>query len=122
MTLVRRPDRFRHPADTTIYGVSPGHVTDWQFGFQALAQLDQPLGPNADLKARYVLFVDYGQPRLVDTAHRLDLTLTAKVNNVINVSLGGIMLYDYRQDRSFQYSQNLSLGIVFDRNRPANRP
>ena len=122
VTLVRRPERFRQPADTTIYGVAPGYSTDWQFGFQALMQLDQPLGPNADLKARYVLFVDYGQLRLVDTAHRLDLTITAKVNNVINVSLGGIVLYDYRQDRSFQYSQNLALGIVFDRNRPANRP
>ena len=122
VTVVRRPDRFRHPADTTIYGVRPGRSTFWQVGFQALAQLEQPLGPNADLKVRYVLFVDYAQLRLIDTSHRLDLTLTAKVNNIINVSLGGIVLYDYNQDRAFQYSQNLSLGIVLDRNRPANRP
>ena len=54
--------------------------------------------------------------------HRLDLTLTAKINSVLNVSLGGIVLYDYNQDRAFQYSQNLSLGIAFERNRPANRP
>lgn len=122
VTIVRQPDRFRHPADTTIYGVKPGRSTFWQFGFQALAQLEQPLGPNADLKARYVLFVDYAQPRLVDTSHRLDLTLTAKVNSLLNVTLGGIVLYDYNQDQGFQYSQNLALGIVLDRNRPANRP
>ena len=122
VTIVRQPDRFRQPADTTIYGVKPGRATFWQFGFQALAQLELPLGPNADLKARYVLFVDYARPRLVDTSHRLDLTLTAKVNSIINVSLGGIVLYDYNQDQGFQYSQNLALGIVLDRNRPANRP
>ena len=122
VTVVRQPDRFRHPADTTIYGVKPGRSTFWQFGFQALAQLEQPLGPNADLKARYVLFVDYARPRLVDTSHRLDLTLTAKVNSLLNVTLGGIVLYDYNQDQGFQYSQNLALGIVLDRNRPANRP
>jgi hypothetical protein len=122
VTIVRQPDRFRHPADTTIYGVKPGRSTFWQFGFQALAQLEQPLGPNADLKARYVLFVDYARPRLVDTSHRLDLTLTAKVNSLLNVTLGGIVLYDYNQDQGFQYSQNLALGIVLDRNRPANRP
>jgi len=122
VTIVRQPDRFRHPADTTIYGVKPGRSTFWQVGFQALAQLEQPLGPQADLKARYVLFVDYARPRLVDTSHRLDLTLTAKINTLLNVSLGGIVLYDYNQDQGFQYSQNLALGIVFDRNRPANRP
>jgi len=122
VTVVHRPDRFRHPADTTIYGVRPGRSAFWQFGFQALAQLEQPLGPNADLKVRYVLFIDYGQLRLVDTSHRLDLTLTAKVNTWLNVSLGGIALYDYNQDQGFQYSQNLALGIVFDRDRPANRP
>ncbi len=97
-----------------------GHFTYWQVGFQALAQLDQPLGPNANLKARYVVFVDCARPRLVDTSHRLDLTLMAKVNTLLNVSLGGIVLYDYNQDQCFQYSQNLALGIV--RNRPANRP
>ena len=122
VTIVRQPDRFRIPADTTIYGVKPGRSTFWQVGFQALAQLEQPLGNNADLKVRYVFFLDYDRPRLVDTSHRLDLTLTAKINTLLNVSLGGIVLYDYNQDQGFQYSQNLALGIVLDRNRPANRP
>jgi len=122
VTVVRDPSCFRHPADTTIYGVRPGRSALWQFGFQTLAQLDQPLGPNANLKARYVFFADYGMLRLVDTSHRLDLTITAKVNSVLSVSLGGIALYDYNQDQGFQYSQNLALGILLDRKRPANRP
>jgi len=87
-----------------------------------LTQLGQPLGGNVNLKLRYVLFVEYAQPRPIDNMHRLDLTFTAKVNSVVNVSLGGIVLYDYNQDRAFQYSQNPSLGIAFDRDRPANRP
>ena len=122
VTLVRQPDRFRHPADTTIYGVSPGHSAYWQFGFQALAQLNQSLGENANLNLRYVLFVDYAHLTLRETSHRMDLTLTAKVNKWLNASLGGIVLYDYNQDKRFQYSQNLALGILFDRKRPANRP
>jgi hypothetical protein len=63
-----------------------------------------------------------GRPCPIDNSHRLDLTLTAKVNTLLNVSLGGIVLYDYNQDRAFQYSQNLALGLTLDRNRPANRP
>ena len=122
VTLVRQPDRFRHPADTVIYGVPASRATYWEFGFQALAQLDQPLGPNANLKARYVLFFDYGHLALRQSTHRLDVTVTAKFNKWLNASLGGIVLYDYNQDMRFQYSQNLALGILFDRLRPANRP
>ena len=45
--------------------------------------------------------------------HRLDVTMTAKVNQFINVSLGGILLYDYDQDSGAQWSQVFSLGVLY---------
>jgi hypothetical protein len=42
-----------------------------------------------------------------------DIALTAKVNQFINVSLGGIVLYDYDQDHSVQLSQAFSLGVLY---------
>lgn len=50
-------------------------------------------------------------PETID--HRLDIGLTAKVNNFINVSLGGIMIYDYDQDTGVQLAQAFTLGIAY---------
>jgi hypothetical protein len=123
LTVVRDPTRFQGAPTDEVYGVKPGHSTRWEvLAAQVLAELDQPLGPNASLKARYVLFGNYETftPQKID--HRLDLTLTAKVNKYINVSLSGILLYDYDQDPGVQYSQSLALGILLSRERAATAP
>jgi hypothetical protein len=120
LTVVRDIARFQGSPTDIIYGVDPGHSTRWEvLAAQALAELDQPLGPNANLKARYVLFGNYETftPQKID--HRLDLTLTAKVNKYINVSLSGIVIYDYDQDATVQYSQSLAIGILLSRERAA---
>ena len=119
LTVVRDLARFQG-TPTVRRGVNPGRSVRWEvLAAQVLAELDQPLGPNANLKARYVLFGNYETltPQKID--HRLDLTLTAKVNKYINVSLSGIVLYDYDQDPGVQYSQSLSLGILLSRERAA---
>jgi hypothetical protein len=123
LTVVRDLDRFQGTPTDVIYGVDPGRSARWEvLAAQALAELDQPLGPNANLKARYVLFGNYETftPQKID--HRLDLTVTAKVNKYINVSLSGIVIYDYDQDASVQYSQSLALGILLSRERAATAP
>jgi hypothetical protein len=123
LTVVRDLDRFQGTPTDVIYGVDPGRSARWEvLAAQALAELDQPLGPNANLKARYVLFGNYETftPQKID--HRLDLTITAKVNKYINVSLSGIVIYDYDQDASVQYSQSLALGILLSRERAATAP
>jgi hypothetical protein len=123
LTVVRNLARFQGTPTDVIYGVDPGHSTRWEvLAAQVLAELDQPLGPNANLKARYVLFGNYETftPQKID--HRLDLTMTAKVNKYINVSLSGIVIYDYDQDASVQYSQSLALGILLSRERAATAP
>jgi hypothetical protein len=123
LTVVRGIERFQGSPTDIIYGVNPGHSTRWEvLAAQALAELDQPLGPNANLKARYMLFANYETFNIQKIDHRLDLTLTAKVNKYISVSFGSIVLYDYDQDAGIQYNQNLALGILLSRERAATAP
>ncbi|WP_151089077.1 DUF3078 domain-containing protein [Hymenobacter baengnokdamensis] len=121
LTVVRDADRFRTLPTDVVYGVNPGHNTRWEvLAAQILAELDQPLGPNANLKARYVLFANYETLSFDKISHRLDLTITAKVNRLLSVSFGTIVIYDYSQAAAVQYSQNLALGILLSREHPAN--
>lgn len=119
LTVARQASRFAEGlGNDAPYGVRPGRSTRWEvLALQLLAELEQPLGANATLKARYLLFGNYETftPQKID--HRLDLNLTAKINKYLDVSLGGILLYDYDQDPGLQYSQNLSLGILLVRER-----
>ncbi|MFD1872646.1 DUF3078 domain-containing protein [Hymenobacter bucti] len=115
LTFVGRPERFVAALGDTPYGVHLGHTTRWEvLAAQILAEFDKNIATNVNLKARYVLFVNYGQDlalRRVD--HRVDASLSAKVNRFVNVSLTGILLYDYDQDRAVQYSQGLTLGVTY---------
>ncbi|SET49134.1 DUF3078 domain-containing protein [Hymenobacter actinosclerus] len=115
LTVVNRPERFVAALGATPYGVRPGHSTRFEvLAAQALAEFDKDIATNMNLKARYLLFANYGSDfalRRID--HRLDAGLTAKVNRYINVALTGILLYDYDQDKAVQYSQGLTLGLVY---------
>jgi hypothetical protein len=66
-----------------------------------------------NLKWRYVMFANYETLEAKTIDHRLDLNLTAKVNKFVNVSLGGILLYDFDQDSGVQLSQAFSLGVLY---------
>ena len=119
LTLVRDLARFQGQPTDVIYGVDPGHSTRWEIlAAQVLATLDQPLGPNANFKARYLLFTNYGQFRLREVNHRLDLTITAKVYGLLNVNFQSTVLYQYDQDPGIQFSQGLGLGLLLTRQNP----
>ncbi|GAB3641972.1 hypothetical protein [Spirosoma arcticum] len=45
--------------------------------------------------------------------HRLDVTLTGKINKALNANLTGVLLYDKNQDSPIQYSQAPSIGLLF---------
>lgn len=94
-----------------VYGVEPGKKVRNDLAFQVTANLDKDLSKNLNLKARYNLFADYKD--LSDPDNRLDLTLTAKVTRLVNVSASGILVYDSDQDTKVQFSQALALGILF---------
>jgi len=114
VTLVSSVDRFVTADNPTPYGVQPGKFARFEWlSAQILAEFSKDIAKNVNLKWRYLLFANYETLEMKTIDHRLDLTLTAKVNQFINVSLGGILLYDYDQDTGAQWSQAFSLGLLY---------
>ena len=104
--------------DTTLYknnpknfGVPIGKTFRNELAFQIVANFDKDIMPNLNLKSRYLLFAAYEKLTRMD--QRLDVTLTAKVNRLINVTLGATGLYNDDFSNKIQYSENLALGIVY---------
>ena len=104
--------------DTTLYnnnpknfGVPVGKRFRNELAFQGVANFDKDIATNLNLKARYLLFAAYEKINNID--QRLDVTLTAKVNRLVNVTVAGTALYDDDFSGEIQSSQNLALGIMF---------
>ncbi|MFC5411285.1 DUF3078 domain-containing protein [Larkinella bovis] len=97
--------------EPTRYGVAPGKTVRNEFAFQLIANFDRNIAENLNLKARYQLFANYATLNAID--HRLDVSLTAKINKYVNVNLTGIVLYDQDQDNAIQYSQGLAIGFLY---------
>ena len=93
------------------YGVEAGKRFRNELAFQGVANFDKDIMPNLNLKSRYLIFANYEQLTGID--QRLDVTLTAKVNKLINVTVATTALYDDDFSNKIQYSQALALGIVF---------
>ncbi len=113
----RKHGEFFDPNDVTkgtgpIFGVEEGKIFKNELAFQLTANLDRNIAKNLNLKARYNLFADYED--ISDPSHRLDATLTAKVTSLINVSLGGVVLYDSAMDNKVQWNQMLSMGLLLN--------
>jgi hypothetical protein len=96
------------------YGVMVGESTRFEWlAFQMQADFNKDIAKNLNLNFRYVMFANYETLELKTIDHRVDLLLTAKVNKFMNVSLGGIMIYDFDQDSGAQLSQAFSLGFAY---------
>jgi hypothetical protein len=105
--------------DTTIYhnipgnyGVTPGKTFKNDLALQVVATIDKDLMKNLHINARYALFVPYGKS-LDYVTHRLDATLIAKVNRLINVTMNGTFLYDKTTSGQPQGTEGLALGIIY---------
>jgi hypothetical protein len=105
--------------DTTIYhnepsnyGVAPGHTFFNQLAFQAVATVDKDIMTNVHLNVRYTLFVPY-QQSLAYVSHRVDGTLTAKVNKQVAVTFNGTFLYDKNTAPQAQGTEALGLGVIY---------
>jgi hypothetical protein len=106
--------RFNAVDPVAPYGVEVGSDTRYEWlAFQMQAEFDKDIAKNVNLKWRYVMFANYETLELKTIDHRLDLNLVAKVNRFVNVSVGGILLYDFDQDSGLQLSQAFSLGILY---------
>ncbi len=93
------------------YGVEIGKKFRNELAFQLIGNIDKDIAKNLNLKSRYAMFANYEKLRRID--HRLDVTLTAKVNKFINVAISGAALYDDDSDSRIQSSQTMSLGLVY---------
>lgn len=97
------------------YGLERGENirSEW-LAFQAFAEFNKDISESLNLKWNYILFINYEnfEPKKWD--HRLDLVLTAKVHRFVNVSLGGILLYDYDQHNDVQLNQFLNIGLAYN--------
>lgn len=95
-----------------VYGVEPGKKFRNDLAFQVTANLDKDLAKNLNLKSRYNIFADYKD--VLDPAQRLDITLTAKITKLVNVTANGILVYDpNQQNGKVQLSQSLAMGLVY---------
>lgn len=104
--------------DTTLYknnsknfGVPVGKNFRNELAFQGVANFEKEIATNMNLKARYLLFASYDKLNNID--QRLDVTLTAKVNRLVNVTINGTALYDDDFDNKIQSMQSLALGLVY---------
>lgn len=94
------------------YGVIPGKTFRNELAFQFVTNLDRNIAENLNLKARYAMFANYENLNNID--HRIDITLAAKVNRLVNVSLAGIAAYDDDASTKIQASQMFSFGLGYN--------
>lgn len=105
--------------DTTIYhnqpgnyGVPIGKKVRNELAFQGVMAFDKDIMQNIHLNWRYAIFIPYGRP-LAYVNHRLDATLLARVNKLINVSMNATALYNKDMASKIQATEGLALGIMY---------
>jgi hypothetical protein len=114
LTIVQDPQRFTKSVGPEPYGVDSTKTTRFEvLAGQIQAEFDKEILKNVNLKWRYLLFANYETLSGKTIDHRIDLDLIAKVNKFINVSIGGILIYDYDQDSGVQLSQVFSFGFLY---------
>ena len=105
----KNPDGTGGRADS--YGVLAGHTFKNDIAFQIVSNFEKDIFQNVNLKSRYEIFVPYNNFEFM--RHRLDVTMTAKVNRFMTVSLTGVGLYDKTTSNKIQGSQSLAMGVMF---------
>lgn len=112
-----RYGRYPNPKDPSKgtgpkFGVEEGKNFKNELAFQLTADLNRKIAKNINLKARYNLFADYKD--MGDPSHRLDATFSSKITSLINVSLGGTILYDSDMHGKIQWNEALAVGILLN--------
>lgn len=114
LTIVKDPERFVATVGESPYGVTPPDQTRFEWlALQFVAEFDKDIAEDLNLKWRYALFANYETLEFDKIDHRLEAMLMARVNKFVNVSLGGIVLYDFDQVDEIQLSQVFTLGFAY---------
>jgi hypothetical protein len=96
------------------FGVEAGESIRYEWlAFQFVTGFNRALNDNLSLKARYEFFANYEQIAFRKFDHRLEILFTSEVTRLINVSLGGIFIYDIDQVDGLQVSQALAVGLQY---------
>lgn len=103
-------DKELYKTNPKNFGVKHGDNFKNELAFQVVTNYDRDVMENTNLKAKYNMFIPYDNLGHID--HRLDITITAKVNRYLNVTLTGVGLYDRDTDLKIQASQTLAMGFV----------
>jgi len=96
----------------TKYGVDFGKKFKNELAFQVVSSFEKEVFTNTFLKTRYQMFIPYDRA-LVNIDHRLDVSISSKLNRLMNVSLTGVGLFDKDTDPKIQGNQTLALGVMF---------
>jgi len=94
------------------YGVTQYRKFKNELAFQAVALYDKEIMQNLRLTSRYQLFIPYGRA-LKNIDHRLDVTIAARINRLISVTVTGVALFDNDTSPSVQSNENLALGVLY---------
>jgi hypothetical protein len=105
-------DSLLYKTNPKNFGVKAGKTFRNELAFQFVTNYDKEVAKNLNLKSRYAMFANYEKLNNID--HRLDMTLSARVNRLINVSLGGIVAYDDDASTKVQASQGLAFGLTYN--------
>ncbi len=97
----------------TVYGIDPGHTFKNELAFQVVTTYDKDIMQNLHLNIRYTGFIPYGRPLPLNIDHRLDVTMIAKVNRLINVNITGTGVFDNDTSTKLQGTEGLALGVVY---------
>ncbi|MEI6574674.1 MAG: DUF3078 domain-containing protein [Bacteroidota bacterium] len=93
------------------YGVEIGKTMKNEIALQIIASFDRDIMKNVNLKTRVMAIAPYDNPGRITS--QLDVTLRAKVNRYVNVSISGLVLNDLAQTHDVQYSQGFALGFMY---------
>ncbi|MGV3707064.1 MAG: DUF3078 domain-containing protein [Arcticibacter sp.] len=104
-------DRDIHKKIPKNYGVDTTKIVRNELAFQLVSNFEKDIMQNLSLKSRYSMFANYEKLRSID--QRLDISLLAKVNRLVNVSINGVILYDDDASGKIQASQTLALGLLY---------
>ena len=106
-------DKRLKPTEQTgpRYGVEPGKSFKNDLAFQVTTNLNKNIGKNFNITSRYNLFANYEE--ISDPEHDLEATLTAKITQLINVTIRGRAIYNSRVDNKVQANQSIALGLTY---------
>lgn len=98
-----------------LFGLErPGDNIRNQFVLQLLFNIERDIFENVNMKLRYSSLIDYFKFTTSNgIVHRLDANFTMKVNKYLSTNLQAVLFRDYDQDPDWQFSQILSMGLVY---------